>query len=37
MLSVEENQKDRYAVSVVKEDTIIGHLPRKVSGVCSLS
>ena len=30
------NPKDRYAVSVVKNDTIIGHLPRKVSKVCSL-
>ena len=30
------NTKDRYAVSVVKEDTIIRHLPRKVSKLCSL-
>ncbi len=25
-----ENTKDRYAVSIIKEDTIIGHLPRSV-------
>ena len=30
------NEKDRYAVAVVKNDTIIGHLPRKISKVCSL-
>ena len=29
------NEKDRYAVAVVKNDTIIGHLPRKISKVCS--
>ena len=27
---------DRYAVSVVKEDIIIGHLPRAISWICSL-
>ena len=30
------NAADRYAVSVKKDGTIIGHLPRKVSRVCSL-
>lgn len=30
------NIHDRYAVAVIKSDTIIGHLPRKVSKVCSL-
>ena len=29
-------KSDRYAVAVIKEGTIIGHLPRKVSRVCSL-
>ena len=33
---VPENASDRYAVAVKKEGTIIGHLPRKVSRVCSL-
>ena len=27
---------DRYAVSVVKDRTVVGHLPRKISRVCSL-
>ena len=31
-----ENASDRYAVAVKKEGTIIGHLPRKLSWVCSL-
>ena len=31
-----ENASDRYAVAVKNEGTIIGHLPRKVSRVCSL-
>ena len=30
------NTADRYAVAVKKDGTIIGHLPRKVSRVCSL-
>ena len=30
------NSKDRYAVTVKKDETVIGHLPRKVSRVCSL-
>ena len=30
------NAADRYAVAVKKDGTIIGHLPRKVSRVCSL-
>ena len=30
------NSADRYAVAVLKEETIIGHLPRKMSKVCSL-
>jgi hypothetical protein len=30
------NEKDRYAVAVKKEDTVIGHLPHKISRVCSL-
>ena len=31
-----ENASDRYAVAVKREGTIIGHLSRKVSRVCSL-
>jgi hypothetical protein len=30
------NAADRYAVAVVKDGSVIGHLPRKVSKVCSL-
>ena len=30
------NMADRYAVAVLKQETIIGHLPRKISKVCSL-
>ena len=30
------NAKDGYAVAVKKDRTVIGHLPRKVSRVCSL-
>ena len=30
------NASDRYAVAVVKSGVIIGHLPRKISKVCSL-
>ena len=30
------NTQDRYAVAVKKDGTVIGHLPRKLSRVCSL-
>lgn len=30
------NVKDRYAVAILKDDVIVGHLPRKFSLVCSL-
>ena len=30
------NSRDRYAVVVKKDGVVIGHLPRKVSRVCSL-
>ena len=30
------NNHDRYAVAVIKDRTIVGHLPRRVSRVCSL-
>ena len=30
------NEHDTYAVAVIKDDMIIGHLPRKVSRLCSL-
>ena len=30
------NERDRYAVAVMKDGTIIGHLPRKISWQCSL-
>jgi len=32
----EDNAHDRYAVAVLQHDTIVGHLPRSVSTVCSL-
>ena len=30
------NMVDRYAVAVMKDETIIGHLPRKISRIASL-
>ena len=30
------NDKDRYATAVIKEGTIVGHLPKRISRVCSL-
>ena len=30
------NSHDRYAVAVKREDVLIGHLPRKLSRLCSL-
>ena len=30
------NATDMYAVSVTKQGTIVGHLPRKISRVCAL-
>ena len=30
------NMADRYAGAILKQGTVIGHLPRKVSKVCSL-
>lgn len=30
------NMVDRYAVSVVKNGTVVGHLPKEVSRLCSL-
>ena len=30
------NAEDRYAVAVKKDETIVGHLPRNLSRVCSL-
>ena len=30
------NRVDRYAVAVVKADTVVGHVPQKISRACSL-
>jgi len=30
------NTIDRYAVAVIKSEVIIGHLPKKISRVCSI-
>ena len=30
------NISDRYAISVIKEGIVIGHLPKRLSRVCSL-
>ena len=30
------NENDRYAVAVMKDYTVIGHIPRKFSRLCSL-
>ena len=31
-----DNNSDRYAIAVLQNDVIVGHLPRKYSRVCSL-
>ncbi len=31
-----DNVSDRYAVAVKREGTVVGHLPRKISRLCSL-
>ena len=30
------NPQDRYAVAVIKDDVVVGHLPTKLSRICSL-
>ena len=30
------NHVDRYAVAVLKDDTVVGHIPKKISRICSL-
>ena len=30
------NTADPFAVAVVKDDTTVGHVPRKISAICSL-
>ena len=30
------NSHDRYAISVMKDEITVGHLPRKLSRMCSL-
>ena len=30
------NVVDRYAVTVLKDSTVVGHLPKKISKICSL-
>ena len=32
----EDNVHDHYTVVVLQHDTIVGHLPRNISTVCSL-
>ena len=32
----ESNPKDRYAVAVLKNGEIVGHVPRRISAACSL-
>ena len=32
----QKNASDQYAMAVKKEGTIIGHLPKKLSQVCSM-
>lgn len=32
-----ENRVNPFAVAVVTDDTVIGHIPRKISSICSLS
>jgi len=30
------NREDRFAVAVEKDSSIVGHIPRKISAICSL-
>ena len=30
------NDVDRYAIAVLKDDTIVGHIPKNISRICSL-
>ena len=30
------NSVDRFAVAVKKDDSVVGHLPKKISEICSL-
>ena len=30
------NDKDRYAVAVLKHGSVVGHIPRRISAACSL-
>ena len=30
------NDEDWYAMAVLKDDSIVGYIPRKISGICSL-
>ena len=30
------NREDRFAVAVVKDPNVVGHVPRKISSICSL-
>ena len=30
------NNRDRYATSVIKDGNVVGHLPQKISKICSL-
>ena len=30
------NTADPFAVAVVKEETTVGHIPRKIASICSL-
>ena len=34
--SDDHNLHDRYSISVMKDEIIVGHLPRKLSRMCSL-
>ena len=30
------NPRDPFAISVIKESTIVGHVPHKISAICSM-
>ena len=30
------NAMDHYAVAVIRDDVVVGHLPKKISRICSL-
>ena len=37
MCKGKNNLKDPYAVAVMRDNVVVGHLPRKISRICTLA